>query len=277
MEFNNPTLEIFNHYTTGNRVAESRRTSVATEAAVQNALHGNLDFSNIRFINLGTGTEPILADYRNQKNNWAFLVPGAFRMLLFLKRNLTKMATNSERVAGAMKTIARVSRNGNICTKYERFSADNGVCFIKMDKHKKLADIECLTLEYLQSEVIKKRLDRVAKEIAEDYLANSPTEAMRNATDRLAVPDHSRRPSTPESRLIFTSCLSTEAPLSTKRRSPEQSDGSMENTPIRHSTSTAPSSLSDAMPLGLASASTGSRLTDGIVKSFVDNGPLLLD
>jgi hypothetical protein len=62
MEFNNPTHEIFDHYSKLNLVAESRRPSVATEAAVLTTLHGNLDFSEVRFINLGTGTKPNFAE-----------------------------------------------------------------------------------------------------------------------------------------------------------------------------------------------------------------------
>jgi len=183
MGFNNPSHEIFDHYTRRNRVAESRRASRVSESAVPTELHGNLNFSEVRFINLGTGTKPNIAEFRSQ-SNFAFLVPGALRMFLFLKKNLIEMATNSERVAGAMRTIAHVSSSGNIRTKYERFSADNGVCFIKMDKYKKLAEIERLTLEYLGNDKIQQELSRVAGEIARDYLAKHPAGEVTTATDR---------------------------------------------------------------------------------------------
>jgi hypothetical protein len=243
MEFNNPSHKVFDHYTQENSIAESRRASVATEAAVLTGIHGNLDFSDVRIINLGTGTEPNIAQFRNQ-NNFAFLVPGALRMFLFLKRNLTKMATNSERVAGAMRTIAYVSSNGNnLRTKYERFSADNGVCFIKMDKYKKLAQIERLTLEYLDTNAVKRRLSRVAEEIALDYLAKQSAGSAATATDRLAVPaQRTGRPQTPVSQPVPTSPQRSETP-SSARQSTDHSEASADNMPSTHSTIEAASTM----------------------------------
>jgi hypothetical protein len=262
MEFNNPSHEIFDHYTRRNRVAESRRASVATEAAVITELHGNLDFSEVRFVNLGTGTEPSIAAIRSQ-SKFTFLIPGALRMVLFLKRNLTKIATNAERVAAAMKTIAHVSTSGNIRAKYERFSADNGVCFIKMDKYKKLAEIKRLTLEYLGSEAVQRRLSRVAEEIASDYIEKHPTGAVATTTGRLAVPSpRMERPQTPVSQPIPISPQISETPSSTGQ-STNHSGDSADNTPSKHSStraaSTAPSSV-EPSPSGKISNIAGSML-----------------
>jgi hypothetical protein len=271
MEFNNPSLEVFDHYTRQNRVAESRRTSMATatEPAVLTELHDNLDFSEVRFINLGTGTEPNIAEFRSQ-SNFAFLVPGAFRMFLFLKRNLTKMATNSERVAAAMRTIALVSSSGNIRTKYERFSPDNGVCFIKMDKYKKLAEIQRLTSEYLENDTIQEKLSRVAEEISRDYLAKHSAGAVTAATDRLAVPaQRTDRPQTPISRPIPMGTQSNETPSSTRQLT-DHSETSADNTPSDHSstkaTSTTPSSA-EPSPSRKMSNMTKSILSEGVVRS----------
>jgi hypothetical protein len=245
MEFNNPSHETFDHYTTRHRVEISHRTSAATEAAVLTDIHGNLDFSEVRFINLGTGTEPNIAEFRSQ-NNFTFLLPGALRIRLFMVRNLIKMATNSERVACYMRALESVS-SGDIRIKYKRFSADNGVCFIKMDEYKKLTEIERLTLEYLGNDAIQRDLSRLADEVARDYLAKHSAGAVTTATDRLVVPaQRTGRPQTPVSQAIPTSPQSLETPSST-RQSTDHSEGSADNTPSRHSsteaTSTAASSV----------------------------------
>ncbi|KAE8445384.1 hypothetical protein EG329_013507 [Mollisiaceae sp. DMI_Dod_QoI] len=241
MEFNNPSHEIFHHYGIKNRVAEAHRTSVATETDGLTGFHSNPDFSDVRIINLGTGTEPNIAQLRNQ-NNFAFLVPGVLRMFLFLKSNLTKIATNSERVAASMKTLAYISRTGNSSRiKYERFSADNGVCFIKMDKYKKLAEIERLTLEYLDTDAVKQALSQVAGEIAQDYLASHSTET--TAANQLALPvQRTERPQMPVSEPTPTSPQSSETPSSTTR-STDHSEAGADNTPSRYSASTTPSSI----------------------------------
>jgi hypothetical protein len=187
-------------------------------------------------------------------------------MFLFLKKNLTEMATNSERVAGAMRTIAHVSSSGNIRTKYERFSADNGVCFIKMDKYKKLAEIERLTLEYLGNDTIKQKLSRVAGEIALDYLAKHSAETVTTATDRLAVPQRTDRPQTPVSQTIPTWPQSDETPSST-RQSTDHSEASVDNTRSRDSSTKA------AMSTASSSVEPSpSRQMSNIVESILQAG-----
>ena len=70
-----------------------------------------------------------------------------------------------------METIAWVSGDSSpFRVKYERFSGDTGVCFIKMDKYKKVQSIEDLTRDYLKDSEFKSKLERVATEIVEEYL-----------------------------------------------------------------------------------------------------------
>ena len=193
-------------------------------------------------------------------------------MFLFLKRNLTKMATNSESVAGAMRTIAHVSSTGNsLRIKYERFSADNGVCFIKMDKYKKLAEIEKLTLEYLESDAIQQRLGRVAEEIARDYLAKRSARAVTTAIDLLAVPaERTGRPQTPVSQPVPTSPQGSETP-SSARQSTDHSEASAYNTPSRYSNteaaSTTPSSV-EPSPSRKISNMVESMLQMGVAHTY---------
>lgn len=172
---------------------------MASEAAISASQHDNLDFSQVRFVNLGTGTEPSILDLRQAK--LAFLVPGAIRMFLFLRKNLTKMAVNSERIAKQMETLAMVSGD-RFCIKYDRLSADNGICFIKMDKFKKLQIIEDLTEEYLETDKVQQKLERMGRDIARDYLQKTEGSRRRRAAPRsLTVPEHSaHRPQTPTTR-----------------------------------------------------------------------------
>ena len=259
MEFNNPSHKIFDHYTELSRAEESRRSSVATEAAVVGARHGNLDFSEVRFVNLGTGTEPKDLEVLRNQWNFAFLVPGTLRMLLFLKRNLTKMATNSERVAQAMRTLAHVADGGKFNVKYKRFSADNGVCFIKLDKYKKLGEIESLTMKYLERPRIEMELRRLAHEIASDYLEKNSPRGRRAATNQLTVPGASTgRPQTPINQspplsLQTSPCQPTElSPQSPETQpssglSTDRSDGSTGNNSSTEGTSAGTSR--DSSPL----------------------------
>jgi hypothetical protein len=120
-------------------------------------------------------------------------------------------------------------------SEYERFSADNRVCFIKMDKYKKLAEIERLTLEYLDTDAIKQRLSRVAEEIARDYLAKHSVGTVTTPTDRLTVPAQGTgRPQTPVSQPVPISPQSSETP-SSARQSTDHSEASIDSTPSRHS------------------------------------------
>jgi hypothetical protein len=187
MEFNNPSFAIFDHYSEVRRVAESQRASVATQAGLIVPNHGNLDFTRIRIINLGTGTKPPGSN-DHRPSILANLTPPAFRMAAFLRKTLTQMAVNSENTAKHMESLARVSRNTGSCdVNYKRFSATNGVCYIKLDKFNELERITTLTQEYLASPEIQQDLQRLAEDMAKDYLEAQSTVRSRNLT----VPDRS--------------------------------------------------------------------------------------
>lgn len=185
MEFNNPSFTIFDHYSEVCRVAESRRASVETQAGLIVPNHGNLNFTRIRIINLGTGTKPPGSN-DHRPSILANLTPPAFRMAAFLRKTLTQMAVNSENTAKHMESLARVSRNTSSCdVYYKRFSANNGVCYIKLDKFNELERITTLTQEYLASPEIQQALQRLAEDMAKDYLEAQSTVRSRNLT----VPD----------------------------------------------------------------------------------------
>jgi len=113
-------------------------------------------------------------------------------MGVFLKRTLTEFAVNSENIANHMMTLAWVSKDSaSLDLKYERFSADNGVCYIKLDSYKELEQIENLTLQYLGTRETQTRLKEVGEEIAREYLQKRRIETGPVATnERLVVPEY---------------------------------------------------------------------------------------
>jgi hypothetical protein len=241
MEFNNPSYTIFEHYSEPCRVARSRRTSVATEAGYQVVTtHGNLDFSRVRIVNLGTGTEPAVSHGRREPGFFTRLVPPAFRRLAFLKRTLTKIATNSENEARKMNTIAHVSQRGDNPIEFKRFSANNGVCYIELDKYKELESggkIEMLTREYLGIKETRDKLQQVANDIARDYL---DTRVARTLPRSLAVVVQS--PPRPQASVLQSALqLPQNTPPSLNAESSRSTSGNYSELSTDHRTSREPS------------------------------------
>jgi len=202
MEFNNPTHEVLRHYSRQIFVAETRRHSTATDISVSECHPGGLDFTEVRFVNIGTGDQLKKSDTTVKSSRFAYFIPPEIRMGLSLARKLKKMAVTSERVTDQMRTLAR-GEGGRMDIQYMRFSADNGVCLIKMDNYKKMAEIKNLTKEYLEEAVVQRRLRQLAVDIAKDYLAKQSTIARQGGPNHLTVPQHHRGPHEPiDSRII---------------------------------------------------------------------------
>ena len=171
MEYNNPTHAIYEHYIEVDRVKASRGCAGNSQKAAHGTRHAHLDLSRVRFINVGTGDKPGACPARKRDALAENLVPGSIRMAIFLKRTLHEIAVESERVADAMVSIARVSNpDSDLDLMYERFSADNGVCYIKLDKYKEIDKIEAMTRDYLRHETTQRRLQKLGEDIAEDYM-----------------------------------------------------------------------------------------------------------
>ena len=125
-------------------------------------------------------------------------------MSIFLKRTLTEFAVNSENIADQMRIMAWTSTGGRIDFKYHRFSADNGVCYIKMDKYKALSDIEDLTRQYLENPTTQTDLQNLGEEIGRDYI-------QRHATGMVVKPDAARE-SVPDSGALSTEAVILQMP-----------------------------------------------------------------
>lgn len=247
MEFNNPSHEIWRHYTQSISIAETKRRSAATDIADSPDHPGGLDFSKVRFVNLGTGDQPNMTESRNRSSKFAILIPAPIRMMLSLKKKLTRMAVNSERIADVMCGLAKVA-GGRFSIEYARFSADNGVCFIKMDKYKQMPEVKKLTGDYLATAKVQRRLRRLGSDIAKDYLARKNARHDRGTFSLLPVPQHSlRRPQTPESQTLATPAPSPDTqPSTSTSRDPESS---VDNTPSRDSSTKITSLENSRLPI----------------------------
>ena len=178
MEYNNPSEFIFEHYTEFDLASASRGRAGNVEEAERGARHAHLDMSRVRFINIGTGDKPKDKPPRKRDVLAENFVPGIIRMGVFLKQTLTEIAVKSEKIAGQMVTLARVSNgDSRFDVRYERFSADNGVCYKKLDKYKELEEIEALTMDYINHTTTQDRLKALGEDIARDYLQTHPHSA----------------------------------------------------------------------------------------------------
>ncbi|MCJ1360128.1 MAG: hypothetical protein MMC33_010131 [Icmadophila ericetorum] len=167
LENNNPTRAIHKHY--GAFWKAQRAQPSQEEPTSRLARHEDLRFDHVRYINLGTGTKT--DDLQRLRDTAFSLLPGAIRMGVFLKQTLTEMAASAEGDADFMALLAPET-DGRI--KFERFSADNGVCFIKLYKYRKIDEIRRLTTEYLKKPKIQEEMVRVAGEIADEWVKSHP-------------------------------------------------------------------------------------------------------
>ena len=187
MKYNNPSRTLYSRLDQARRVEVSKRTYTSPHTAASGSRHGDLDFSYIRYVNLGTGTQTS-ASPKRRREAFAKFVPGIIRMVVFLKETLQEIAVESETVAGDMAEFEHLTK-GDI--KYIRFSAGNGVCWIKLDKYREISKIEELTQEYIRDPKTQNDLAKVALKIAKDYYTRHLAKASQSATSQThAGPSH---------------------------------------------------------------------------------------
>ena len=167
LEDNNPSFAVFYHYRRAERKKSTKRTRSTSPTAPAYSPHGDLDFSRVRFTNIGTGTKMNEVEPQTSKRyRLASLVPGAIRHAFFLKQALTEIAVNSGRVVAFMEALGSVDEDNLV---YERFDASHGVASIKLDNHRTLPQIRKKTEQYLEEQRTKDLLEEVASGIAHDY------------------------------------------------------------------------------------------------------------
>lgn len=256
MEYNNPSYAIQDHYGQENRVQSSKISiplATAPPSPSPTSQHGGLDISRVRYINIGTGTKTDFTPER-KRDVLASLVPSVIRTTISLKETLTQIAVDSEKTADQMRVLQKVS-HGDIV--YERISANNGVCYFKLDRWADLDKIEALTVAYLAEKDTITLLRRVADELASEYVETRRAEAaitsnMANLSVRRVKSVHRRSVLEPnfvgpgsQQRGKPTPALPTEE--SSKSVVTDATSQTM-STGIRSRQSTPPSDLEEAAP-----------------------------
>ena len=172
VEYNNPSFGIFDHYTVAANTSRIRnRYSHSANPMPLIPTHEGVDFSRVRILNIGTGSNIAGVTPPRERDRVASFIPDWILFGLFLKETLTKVATASERVADQMRTQERV-RSGELL--FDRLSASNGVCWIKLDRYLQLDEIARLTNEWLEDTDTKKYMKELAKDMATEYLQAHP-------------------------------------------------------------------------------------------------------
>ena len=192
VEYNNPSFTIWDHYTVE---AETRRNrsqyNHSKEPMSPNPTHPGVDFSHCRIVNIGTGSNISGKTPPREREKFASIIPDSILFGLFLKRTLTKVATASDRVADQMRTVEEFRRGELI---FDRLSASNGVCWIKLDRYLELDNITKLTNEWLEQHETQTYITKLAADIAREYLeahTSASTETSQRLTAAQPTNDHS--------------------------------------------------------------------------------------
>ncbi|MCJ1245853.1 hypothetical protein MMC30_003057 [Trapelia coarctata] len=192
MQYNNPSVAIEHHYREKYRV---QNIKPLTPTQSSEAHHNDLDLSRVRYVNIGTGTKPPGMQDR-QRDRFASLLPSMIRTMLVLSHTLKQIAVETEKTAEMMRLLA-TSSHGDI--EYERFSAGHGVCFVKLDRYKKLQKIRDYTLAYLQEQSTQDSLQKVATEIATEHFQFHHAGGVAAIADPVNTPLPHSVPQTPTS------------------------------------------------------------------------------
>lgn len=201
---NNPSFAIYFHYTRDERKKTTKPMTASAGSAPKFSPHGDLDFSRVRFTNIGTGAK--VDEVRPEKRDRLLgLLPGAIRKGVFLKQTLTDIAVNSEEKAEVMRQFQHLNPD---VIMYERFDASNGVSNIKLDAHNALGEIRERTEQYLEEQGTKDLLGEVGRAIATDYLDTRATQG-HNVPQSDLVIDRSRQALTAPSLMPASSSLSS--------------------------------------------------------------------
>ena len=124
---NNPSFAIYFHYLANQRKKPAKPTAASADSAPPFSSHGDLGFSCVRFINIGTDAK--VDEVEPRKREWlASLIPSFIMKGVFLKQTLTDIAMGSDCKIEMMREFQGMTLNKFM---YERFDANHGVSNIK--------------------------------------------------------------------------------------------------------------------------------------------------
>ena len=191
----------------------------------------------MRIINIGTGTKTDELPLPREGRLTGY-VPGPIRMLVSLMKTFVEAAVNSENTANQMRTLAKTGE----AIRFERYSANNGVCFIKLDNYKALDKVTKLTRDYLNGNAVRTSLQTLGTEIAREYLQNR-----RPETAAKSVPHKSQTGFRPDASTPRTSHTNSTAPITGDLTSHTAASQSLDNALPRDTSAKANSSSLESM------------------------------
>jgi hypothetical protein len=146
-EYNNPSFAVYGHYTDPDMKAR-------------------LEPARLRFINIGTGSAPEKpTDDASPPRRLGHRARNRLTSPLNLFRAVKQSLVDTEMPYYHLKITAR----NNSKLELYRFSSRNDMYRVKLDAHKKLGEIERLTMEYLVEPGVQAELDKVAQVLADDF------------------------------------------------------------------------------------------------------------
>lgn len=146
-EYNNPSFAVYGHYTDPD-------------------LKAPLEPARLRFINIGTGSAPEKpTDDASSPRRLGHRARNRLTSPVNLFRAVKQSLVDTEMPYYHLKITAR----NNSKLELYRFSSRNDMYRVKLDAHKKLGEIERLTMEYLVEPGVQAELDKVAQVLADDF------------------------------------------------------------------------------------------------------------
>jgi hypothetical protein len=146
-EYNNPSFAVYSHYTDPDMKAQ-------------------LEPARLRFINIGTGSAPEKPiDNASPPRRLGHRARNRLTSPLNLFRAVKQSLVDTEMPYYHLKITAR----NNSKLELYRFSSRNDMYRVKLDAHKKLGEIERLTMEYLAEPGVQAELNKVAQALANDF------------------------------------------------------------------------------------------------------------